>query len=241
MNPNDGPDDADFGPDEDFDADMITMNPPRWQRWRNGRPMAIAGVAIVALAGGAGVGYAATHSFAKSSSANTNTVAAPAPTASAGTGPAPAGRAWHAFAGGPGGPGGGLRFSFGGFFGLGGGVVHGQVTVPKSSGGYQTVDVQQGTVTAVSSTSITVKSSDGFTASYAVNSKTIVDAQAAGIGSVKKGDTVYVTATVSGTTATAADVTDLTAVKAGRASFGFQAPVKPVTPPSAPTPATNNA
>jgi hypothetical protein len=239
MNPYDGPDDADFGPDEDFDPDMITMNPPRWQRWRNGRPLAIAGVAIVALAGGAGVGYAATHSFAKSGSPDTTTVAAPAaPTPSAGAGPAPAGRAWHAFAAGPGRPGGGLRFSFGGFFGLAGGVVHGQVTVPKSGGGYQTVDVQQGTVTAVSSTSITVKSTDGYTASYAVSSKTIVDAQAAGIGSVKKGDTVYVTATVSGATATAANVTDLTAVKAGRVSFGLQTPVKPLTPP---TPASNNA
>ena len=34
------------------------------------------------------------------------------------------------------------------------------------------------------------------------------------------GDTVFVTATVSGSTATAASVVDVTAVKAGRASFG---------------------
>ncbi len=226
MNPYDGPDDADFGPDEDFDADMITMNPPRWQRMR-GRPIAIAGVAIAALAGGAGVGYAATHSLAKSGAPDTTTAAAAAaPTPSASASPAPVFRGGpfrRAFAGGPG-------LGFGGF-GFGGGVVHGQVTVPKSGGGYETVDVQRGTVTAVSSTSITVKSSDGYSASYVVSTKTVVDAQAAGIGSVKTGDTVYVTATVSGSTATAANVTDLTAVKAGRASFGFQ-----MRPSSLPTP-----
>ena len=103
-------------------------------------------------------------------------------------------------------------------------MVHGQLTVPKSGGGYQTVDVQDGTVTAVSTGSVTVKSADGFTATYTVTSKTVVDAEAAGIGSVKKGDTIFVTATVSGSTATAANILDLTAVKAGRASFGFPVP-----------------
>ena len=63
MNPQDSFDE-DFARDEDFGADMITMNPPRWQRWRPRRPVAIAGIAIVALGGGAGVGYAATHSLA---------------------------------------------------------------------------------------------------------------------------------------------------------------------------------
>jgi len=99
--------------------------------------------------------------------------------------------------------------------------VHGQLTVPKSGGGYQTVDVQDGSVTAVSTGSVTVKSADGFTATYTVTSKTVVTAEAPGIASVKKGDTVFVTATVSGSTATAASVVDVTAVKAGRASFGF--------------------
>lgn len=231
MNPYDGPDDAHTGPGEHFDADMITMNPPRWQRWRQGRtrPIAVAGVAIVALAGGAGVGYTATHSVAGSGSTDAAAVAA------ASSGPSvnpvqgkPGGHPGHWFSVGgfPGGPG----MAFG--FGAAGGAVHGQLTVPKSGGGYQTIDVQRGTVTAVSSASITVKSADGFTASYAVNSKTLVDAQAAGIGSVKKGDTVFVTATVSGSTPTAADVFDLTAVKAGRASFGF--PVRPSGLPGAP-------
>ena len=100
--------------------------------------------------------------------------------------------------------------------------MHGQLTVPKSGGGYQTLDVREGTVTAASATSITVKSSDGSTATYAVTSKTLVDAQAAGIGSVKDGDTVYVTATVNGATATAINIVDMSAIKAGRASFGFK-------------------
>jgi hypothetical protein len=229
MNPYDGPDDADFGPDEDFDTDMITMNPPRWQRLRGRRPVAIAGVAIAALAGGAGVGYAATHSLAKNNAPDTTTAAAAAaPTPSASAPPAPGFRGGpfrRVFVGGP-----GLGFLG---FGFGGGVVHGQVTVPKSGGGYETLDVQQGTVSAVSSTSITVKSADGYSASYVVSTKTLVDAQADGIGSVKKGDTVSIIATVSGSTATAASVTDLTAVKAGRASFGFQAPVSPASPPTA--------
>ena len=52
MNAYEDPDGGDFQPDDDPDSDMITMNPPRWQRWRPGRPVAIAGVAVAALAGG---------------------------------------------------------------------------------------------------------------------------------------------------------------------------------------------
>jgi len=106
--------------------------------------------------------------------------------------------------------------------------------VPKSGGGYQTLDVQSGTVTAVSTGSVTVKSDDGFTASYAVTSNTVVGAQSAGIGSVKKGDEIFVTATVSGSTATAATIIDLTAIKNGRASFGFPEPSEKM--PPLPTP-----
>jgi hypothetical protein len=194
MNPYDAPDSGDSRPDEDFDSVMSTVKPPRWQRWRLGRPIAVAGVAVVALAGGAGIGHAATHSLAAKGATDTAAVAAPSP---------------H------------------------GCVLHGQVTVPKSGGGYQTLDVQCGTVTAVSTGSVTVKSADGFTHTYTVTSKTLVVAEAAGIGSVKAGDTVFVAATVSGSTATAAKIVDLTAVKAGRASFGF--PTGPANPSGMPT------
>jgi hypothetical protein len=204
----------------DPDEDMITYGPPRWQRWRVSRPIAVAGVAVVALAGGAGIGYAATRSApAKVGGGADTAVVAPAASASpsasgpAGTGNGPR-RVWVKFPGGP------------GLFGLGmaGGAIHGQLTVPKSGGGYQTVDVQDGTVTAVSTGSVTVKSADGYTATYTVTGNTVIDAKAAGIGSVKKGDTVFVTATVSGSTATAASIFDQTAIKNGRVSFHFPAP-----------------
>ena len=230
MNPHDAPDGEDFRPSDGFGSDMITMKPPRWRRWRPGRPVAVAGVAVVALAGGAGVGYAATHSLSAKGATDTAAVAAaasPSPSASAAPGSGSATRhGWRAFAGGPG------RFGAFGFGGAGR-VVHGQITVPKSGGGYQTLDVQSGTVTAVSTGSVTVKSADGFTATYTVTSKTVVDAESAGIGSVKAGDKIFVTATVSGSTATAADIVDLTAVKAGRASFGF--PERPANAPAAPS------
>jgi hypothetical protein len=212
-----------MNPQDDFDPDMITMNP---RRWRPGRPVAVAGVAVVALAGGAGIGYAATHSLTARGATDTAAVAAATPSASpssSASGQPETRHGWGKFDGG--------LFGLGPLVlgGLGGGVVHGQVTVPKSGGGYQTIDVQDGTVTAVSTGSVTVKSADGFSATYTVTSKTVVDAEAAGIGSVKQGDTVFVTATVSGSAPTAASIFDLTAVKAGRASFGF--PERPANPP----------
>jgi hypothetical protein len=228
MNSYDGPDGGDFQPDEESGPDMITAEPPRWQRWRPSRPLAVAGVAVVALAGGAGVGYAATNSLTAKAT-DTAAVASASPSASpspsSGTPSSGAPHGWRGVRGGfPGGP----RLGFG----LGGGVVHGQLTVPKSGGGYQTLDVQSGTVTAVSTGSVTVKSADGFTATYTVTSSTVVGAQSAGIGSVKKGDTIFVTATVSGSTATAATIVDVTAIKNGRASFGFPQPPQKLPAPS---------
>jgi hypothetical protein len=187
-------------------------------------PLRVSAIALVALASGAGVAYAATHTgrtIATDSSASQ-----PAATSSPSAQPSrkppwPGGRmpgGFGRFGGLGGGPG------FGGF----GGVLHGQFTVPKASGtGYQTEDVQRGTVTAVSSSSITVKSADGYSATYAVASSTEVNAQAAGIGAVKVGDTVSVIATVSQGKATAASIIDMTSIKASRGAFGF-----PVGPPA---------
>jgi hypothetical protein len=172
-------------------------------------------VAALALAGGGGIAYVATNS-----GNNVNTVAsrgaaqspAPSPSASA---PSDHRRSSGRFP-----PFGGLGgFGFGGL----GGVIHGQATVPKPGGGYQTVDVQRGIVTDVSSSSITVKSADGYSAAYVVSSSTEVNAQAAGIGTVKVGDTVGITATVSGKTATAASIIDLTSIRSSRGAFGFPA------------------
>ena len=63
--------------------------------------------------------------------------------------PSPFARPAHPHQGRPG----GFGIGFGGPFG----AVHGQFVVPRSGGGYQTIDTQRGSVTAVSPTSITVK------------------------------------------------------------------------------------
>ncbi len=206
-----GPDDAhvNYGPHhtEILDAGY---GPPR----RGPRLSGLLAVAVIALTGGGGIAYVAMHS-----GDNANTLAsrgaqspAPSPSASAPSGHRRGPGGFGAF-GGPGGLG------FGGL----GGSIHGQVTVPKSGGGYQTVDVQRGTVSAVSNSSITVMSADGYSATYVVSSSTEVNAQAAGIGTVKVGDNVTVTATLSGKTATAASITDLTSIRSSRGSFGFPA------------------
>ena len=124
----------------------------------------------------------------------------------------------------------------GGFFGLGGlfGAVHGQFVVPKSGGGYQTIDTQRGSVTAVSDTSITVKSADGFTRTYEVTSSTNVDAVRYGIGSVKTGHQVAVTATASGSTATAVSILDFSLLPSLHGGSGWNHTAPPA-PPTAGT------
>jgi len=170
------------------------------------RPYVVAGVAVAALLGGAGAALAASNSSPPTASPSA-AAATPAPT------PTPSG---------PRGPG-FRRFGPGGF-GFGGGLfgaLHGQFVVRKPGGGYQTVDVQNGQVTAVSSTSITLKSADGFTKTYTITSSTLVDAQRDGIGSVKVGNQAAVLATVSGSAVTATSISDLTLLGRGHAGFGF--------------------
>jgi len=208
-----------FGPDDPsvHDGPQHTeildtgYKPPR----RRPHLAGLAAVAVIALAGGGGIAYVATHSGSNVSTlASRGSAQSPAPGPSAS---APSGH--HR------GPGGFGRF--GGLAGLSlaglGGAIHGQVTVPKSGGGYQTLDLQRGAVTAVSSSSITVRSADGYSATYSVSSSTEVNAQAAGIGTVKTGDNVIVTATGPGKSATAASIIDLTSIRSSRGSFGFPA------------------
>jgi hypothetical protein len=99
--------------------------------------------------------------------------------------------------------------------------VHGQIVLAKPGGGYQTVDFQNGSVTKVDSTSITLKSADGFTQSYPINGSTIVSAGRTGIGSVTSGNSAVVIASVSGHTATAVRIIDLSMLKASHQMFGF--------------------
>jgi hypothetical protein len=99
------------------------------------------------------------------------------------------------------------------------------VVVPKPGGGYQTVDFQNGTVTAVSGTSISLRSADGYHHTYQVTSSTMVDAQRNGIGSIKDGNQVTVAATVSGSTAAATRIIDLTLLQQSvHGMFGAAAP-----------------
>ena len=89
------------------------------------------------------------------------------------------------------GPGGhrGPAGRFGELGGIGGDVVHGEFVVPKDNG-FETLDVQTGKVTDVSSSSITVVSDDDFTKTYAVTDTTLVNSARYGIGSIKSGNTV---------------------------------------------------
>ncbi len=83
-----------------------------------------------------------------------------------------------------------------------------------------TVLIQNGRVTAVSRSSVTVKSDDGFTRTYAVTASTIVAARRDGIGSVKTGDRAWVTATASGGAMTALRVADLSQLRFGPGPAG---------------------
>ena len=183
--------------------------------WLGSRRVAVlAGVIGVGVLTGAGVAVAATGSSSPAPAPS----ASPPPSASApSTSPLPPKgppkdlpwRILHRggpFAVGPAGPG-----LLGGLFG----AVHGTVVVPKPGGGYQTVAFQNGKVTAVSSTSITLRSADGYSHTYQVTSTTMVNAQRDGIGSIKDGNQVMVDATVSGSTTTAVRVVDLSLLQQG--------------------------
>lgn len=89
-------------------------------------------------------------------------------------------------------------------------ALHGEVTLGGKK--HRVVDFQRGTVSAVSSTSISVTSKDGFSATYVVDAKTVVRhaKQKAAIGDVTKGDKVRVVATKNGSTLTANRVADRT-------------------------------
>lgn len=118
----------------------------------------------------------------------------------------------------PGGPGGMGRHGAFGF----GGALHGEFTVEKEGGGYQTVATQNGEVTAVSKDSITVKSADGYSKEYVVTADTLVNATRDGITSIKTGNTVMVSATVADGKATATTVSDGTQRDAAQKKWGFK-------------------
>lgn len=128
--------------------------------------------AAMGIVGGAaaGVGYAAMSSpAAAGQSATTTTATAPAPRPGAGMRVGPRGLLKH--------------------------LEHGQLTL-RVRGGDKTVDLQRGTVNAVTPTSITVASQDGFTQTYVVTGTTRVRGKSGreSIGAVHQGDQVLVVA-----------------------------------------------
>ena len=169
----------------------------------------------VALGAAAGVGVGATALAGAATSPTTTQ-----PPAKGNNAPASHGFGGH-FRGGPAAFGGGFGGAFGG--GPGGGVIHGQYTI-KGPNGYETLDERSGTVSAVSDTSgavwsLTVKSADGTSGTFTVDSSSSVNGGESGIASIKVGDSVNVVATVSGTKSTATEITDQTTLQANGKSW----------------------
>jgi len=183
-------------------------------------------VAAVALFAGAGVAMAATGGGPAAAAAPVNSTPSPSsslPGRLPGAGSGPRARFW------PGGgarPGGAGRAAFG--------AVHGQFVVARPGGGYQTVDMQRGSVTAVTGSSITVRSSDGFVKTYQVPAAAQLNAQRNGIGSVRKGNQVMVVATVSGSTATATHILDFSLLPRQGGWPGYAGPGPAGPAPAAP-------
>ena len=92
-------------------------------------------------------------------------------------------------------------------------VLHGTFTIQGASGPTE-VTLQRGRVTAASATSITVASSDGFSATYAITSSTVVKRDRAAV----TGDKLVVgdTALVRASAGTATVVRDLSPAAAAR-------------------------
>ena len=87
-----------------------------------------------------------------------------------------------------------------------GDVLHGELVVERPDGGVVTLRLQEGEATAVSATSITVASADGFTATYSISAETEQERGRAEDTPAQVGDEVHVRATVEGTAVTAEDI-----------------------------------
>ncbi|UQU64422.1 hypothetical protein COUCH_36625 [Couchioplanes caeruleus] len=172
--------------------------------------LAVAGAIAAAVVATAGVTAAVVGSRDDSSAAAGNTAAGGSPGGQAL--PDDAGRG---------------QFGRGGGGGPGMAALHGTSVVPDGNGGYVTQETQTGTVSAVSSTSITVKSEDGYSRTYVVGGSTSVDNGADQIADVQSGHTVRVVATTSGETATATTVIDSSLASAQQQDGGGMRPGGP--------------
>jgi hypothetical protein len=95
-------------------------------------------------------------------------------------------------------------------FGRLGRVLHGEATVQAPDGTDKVVRLQSGTLTAVGGSTITVRSSDGYTADYTVDKDTRIELNGTdgALSTLKKGDKVRVMAVKSGSGFTARFVLD---------------------------------
>ena len=83
-------------------------------------------------------------------------------------------------------------------------VLHGE-TVVQTKNGVQTIEVQRGQVTAVTSTTVTVKSTDGFTETWTFGDKFVVVQNRAKVAAsaIKSGAQLGIAGTKTGDTSTA--------------------------------------
>lgn len=170
-------------------------NPRRGRFSTTTKALTAVGVAAVVAVGGTlaiSTASAATTTTSTSTSTTQSTAATAGPNGAPGYGPFN-----HGTGTGNGFAGRGLR---GGPFGLLAGALHGDLVVTASSGsGTTTERLQNGSITAISGSSLTVKSTDGFTATYTVGA-------GLDLSSLKTGTKVMVIATVNGKSVTATAV-----------------------------------
>lgn len=202
-----------YGPSDGPVYGRLEPAPRRFPR------LAVAGGLMAALAlGGAGIAYAAgSGGSAPATPAASSSPSTTAPTNN-GSSNTPPGKAHRGFGADLGLPGLGLP-------GLGGRVLYGSATIQQPDGTLKTVEYQSGTVSAVSTGSITVVSgnNNAYTHTYKVDPSTVVDSQAGGINTVAKGDQVRIIATQQNGSDTAANIVDVTKIKSSRTGFGFGA------------------
>jgi hypothetical protein len=89
----------------------------------------------------------------------------------------------------------------GGFgWGAGGAMLHGEIVVADPQGATKTMLVQQGEVTGVSGSTVTVKSSDGYTVAWTTSAETRTgrSTEAGDLSGFAAGDQVHVVGTKTG-------------------------------------------
>ncbi|HYH50781.1 MAG TPA: hypothetical protein VEG38_14645 [Acidimicrobiia bacterium] len=190
------------------DDDALTPSAARPRRFRT--PLIAAAVILGCFAAGLGVSYAQTDP--STTTAPTATSSTTATTTAIGGKPFGHRRGPGRF--------GDKMFGFGKLGRFGG--LHGEFTIRKPDGsGFQTWAVQTGEVTAVSPSSVTVKSEDGFSRTYSVDENSVVNSGRDGIGSVKTADTVRIAAVVENGNARAVTVVDSTSLGKIGEHWGF--------------------